>query len=445
MTDVANHPSTELHPDALLALDKAHLWHPYTEMGRYIHSATPLVVVAAKGARLFDPSGRSYLDGNASWWTSLLGHGHPRLVSALTRQAQTLAHVSLAGIVHESAVQLASELVAIAPQGLDRVFFSDDGSTALEVAVKMAVQYFHQNGEPQRRLFLALDGGFHGETLACTSLGGIREFRGPFGRIVMETMHVASPTVDLDAALADLEQTLREHGSQTAALVVEPIVLGCAGMRVYPPQYLREARKLTRQAGVLLIVDEVFTGYGRTGPFWACELANVTPDMLCTAKGFSGGMLPMAATLVTEAIFQGFLGSSQRAFLYGHTYCGNPLGAAVAREVLRIYKDESILASAEAKAQRIASCFDTLAETPGIRRTRHLGMIGALDLMGAEGYGATAGWRVYEEALRRGAYLRPLGNVVYVCPALNIPDSDLDELLSILTESVRLVGEELIE
>ena len=219
-------------------------------------------------------------------------------------------------------------------------------------------------------------------------------------------------------------------------MVLEPVVQGAAGMRTYDPAFLRAARELCDRHDVFLVFDEVFTGYGRTGPMWAAEHAGVAPDVLCTAKGFSGGMLPMSATLTTERIFDGFLGDAERAFYYGHTFCGNPLGAAVALEVLRVFDDEQILARARPKAHRIAAAFRSMESLPSVASTRSIGMIGALDLAGDAGYLADAGWRVFDEARKRGAYLRPLGNVVYVTPSLNIPDADLDELLAIVRESV---------
>jgi adenosylmethionine-8-amino-7-oxononanoate aminotransferase len=426
---------------AIEALDKQYLWHPYTEMGNWIENARPLVVKRAAGSRLYDFDGRSFVDGNASWWTSLLGHNHPRLVEALTRQAGVLSHCSLAGMTHEPAARLAAELVAVAPAELTHVFFSDDGSTAIEVAVKLAVQYWRQVGSPERYRFVALDDAFHGETLAPTALGGVAEFRRPFEHIVMDVIHVSPGAGGIAQAFAQLHDILSRDSSSVAAVVIEPILQGCAGMRLYSADYLSELRRITREFGVLLVADEVFTGYGRTGPFWACEHANVVPDILCTAKGFSGGMLPMAATLVKDFLFQAFIGDKSRAFYYGHTYCGNPLGAAVAREVLNIYRDESILEQAKPKAARIAAAFEAMSHRQYVSNARSLGMMGALDLDGDSGYFGELGWRVYEEALRRGAYVRPLGNVVYITPALNIPDADLDELLEIVGKSLTTIFE----
>jgi adenosylmethionine---8-amino-7-oxononanoate aminotransferase len=427
----------------IVALDKRRVWHPYTEMGSYIAETDPLVIARAEGARLFDVDGRSFLDANSSWWVCALGHRHPRLVEALRRQAEQLCHCSLAGITHPEAAHLAEELCAIAPRGLERAFFSDNGSTSVEVAIKLAVQFAAQNGAPKRRRFIALEGAFHGETVGATSLGGVEVFRRPFAGIVFDCVHVAPPGDGESYARAfeAIDRALRAAPDEIAAVVLEPRVQGAAGMRIYGDEYLRHVRRRCDEHGILLVFDEVFSGYGRTGPMWACQAANVSPDLLCLAKGFSGGMFPMAATLASERVFQGFIGDRSRTFFYGHTYCGNPLGAAVAREVLRIYEDEQILERAAPKARAIAESFTALGRLPKVSRARALGMIGAVDLEadGSDGYLASIGWRVYQAALRRGLYLRPLGNVVYVAPPLNIPDADLAELLGKVREAIEEV------
>ncbi len=406
--------------DEIVALDKARVWHPYTAMRVYLDEVDPLVVVRAEGSRLYDADGKSYLDGNASWWTATLGHRHPRLVAAAARQLATLDHCAFAGIAHEAAAALAAELCDVAPAGLNRVFYTDNGSTSLEAAIKMAVQ------ATGRSRFVALEGAYHGDTVGAASLGGVEVFRRPFGGILFDCVHAPFPGggVRLDDSIA--------------AVVVEPVLQGAAGMRIYAPSHLRELRAECDRVGALLVFDEVFTGYGRTGPMWAAEHAGVSPDLMCLGKGFAQFM-PMGAVLVAERVFDRFLGDRETAFHYGHTFCGNPLGAAVAREVLAVYKEEDVLGQVASKAPRIARVMQRLGG-------RAIGMVGAVDL-GAEtsaqesmeesGYLGTRGWRVYAEARARGAYLRPLGDTVYLCPPLTIPDAELDELLAIFEESVR--------
>lgn len=433
-------PRAALSRAEIVRLDKAHVWHPYTPPDRWEES-DPIVVARAHGAHLFEPDGTRYIDGNASWWTASLGHGHPRLLRVLAEQSETLAHCALGGIAHEPAAALAAELVAAAPSGLSRAFFTDNGSTAIEVAVKIAIQSFAQRGQPKKTRFVALDGAFHGDTVGASSLGGVDVFRRTFGSVLFECFRAPFPSADAyERAFGAIEELLRREGDSIAAVVVEPLVQGAAGMRTYPAAYLRALRDATRRADVLLVVDEVFTGYGRTGTMWACDQAGITPDLMCLGKTFAT-LLPMGATLATANVYDAFRGDDQNALWYGHTFCGHPLGAALAREVLAIYRDERVVERAKAKAARIAAAFDELAALAGVARTRSIGMIGAADLEppgGSGGYLGRVGWRVYEEARRRGAYLRPLGDTVYVCPALTIEDADLDELLAILTESVRV-------
>ncbi len=283
---------------------------------------------------------------------------------ALAAQAERLCHTALAGITHEPVATLAKQLVKLAPPGLEHVFFSDNGSTSVEVALKMSLQYWAQNGRPKRTRFVAFDGAFHGETLGVTALGGVEVFRRPFSSVIMECLRVPAASDGFERAFSTLESILHEDADTIAAVVLEPMVQGAAGMRIYDAEFLRRARALTRKHDVFLVLDEVFAGYGRTGPMWASEHAGVAPDLMCTAKGFTGGMLPMAATLATRRIFEGFLGGSERSFFYGHTFTGNPLGAAIALEVLKVYEEECVLERAAAKAQRIRSAFADFLAIP---------------------------------------------------------------------------------
>jgi adenosylmethionine-8-amino-7-oxononanoate aminotransferase len=418
--------------DAIVRLDRAHVWHPYTPVDRW-EKTDPIVVARAEGARLFDADGTAYLDGNSSWYVADLGHGHPRIVRALKEQAERLAHVALAGITHEPAAALASELAGVAPRGLTRVFYTDNGSTSVEVAVKIALQTWQNLGAPEKKRFVALEGAYHGDTVAATSLGDVDVFKKPYAGVLFEC--VRAPFPDSARALQAIAEIVRREAKTIAAVVVEPIVQGTAGMRMHAPEHLAELRRVTREHDVLLVCDEVFTGYGRTGRMWACEHADVAPDVMCLGKAFAA-IVPMGATLVTDRVYDAFRGRED-ALWYGHTFCGNPIGAALAREVLAIYRDERIVEQAQRKAPRIAEAFARIGAIPGVARTRTLGMIGAADLAGASGYLGRAGWRVFDEARKRGAYLRPLGDTVYVCPPLVISEQDLDALLGILEESVR--------
>ncbi len=428
-----------LSSEDIIARDRRFVWRPYTSTDDHMQQE-PLVVSRTKGAWLYDPQGKAYLDANGSWWVNNLGHNHPRLVQALHKQAQRLSHCALAGITHAPAVACAEALVEVAPKGLQRVFFSDDGSTAVEVALKIAFQYWRQNGAPQRQRFVALGAAFHGETVGAMSVSDMGPFHGPFGSMCFQVDRLeAGPTdADWEHAVAQLETLLAEQGSQIAAVIVEPLLQGAGGMRMWSEALLRRVRELTREQDVFLIADEVFSGLGRTGAMWACDRADVQPDILCTAKGLSGGMLPFAATLTTEAIFAGFDGDKSRALMHGHSFCGNPLGAILALEVLAIYREQDIIAQLAEKSRRIAAAFASLSDLPAVHRPRALGMVGAVDL-GTQGYLGQMGWRVYHEAKQRGVYLRPLGDTVYIAPCLTIADDELEQLLDALCASIRAV------
>ncbi len=426
--------------ERIVELDRRHVWRPYTSSEDH-ERMDPFVIASAEGAWLIDADGRRYLDGNASWWTCNVGHRHPRLRQVVARQAETLFHCSMAGTTHEQAALLAEELVAVAPAGLERVFYSDDGSTAVEVALKMAFQHWRQNGRPERTRFVALAGAFHGDTLGAVSVGGVEELCAAFGPLLFDVLRPPDPgdgDRGWERAVERIEAMLRDRADEIAGVLVEPVVQGAAGMRVWPAELLGRLRDATRRADTFLIADEVFSGFGRTGPMWACAHAGVAPDLLCTAKGLSGGVLPFAATLATARVYDGFRGGKDRALMHGHTFCGNPLGAAVAREVLAIYRDEDVLGQVRDKAPVLRSAFERMAAIPGVRRPRAVGMVGAVDL-GEPGYFGPVGWRVHEAARRRGAYVRPLGNTVYLCPPLTVPTAELGQLCDVLHASVEEV------
>ncbi len=419
----------------LRAVDRERIWRPYTAVEDHARREM-LVVAGAEGPWLIDDQGRRVLDGSGSWWCSNLGHGHPRLRRALVEQAERLMHCSFGDTLHESAVLLAQELVEVAPKGLERVFYSDDGSTSVEVAAKMAFQYWQQNGRPARTKFLALPGGYHGDTVGAMSLSAVDAFSSVFAPLLFDVKRPEGPVEnDWAPVFEGLEHLIRTEHENIAAVVVEPVLQGAAGMRIYPPEFLRQLRLWTREVDTFLICDEVFTGFGRTGPMWGSEHAQIEPDFICTAKGLSGGVLPFAATLTTPRVYDGFRGGKARAFMHGHTFYGNPLGAAVAREVLAIYTEENILEEAMHKAERLAARLAQLGSFDGVHHARSLGMVAALEV-GQPGYLGESGWKVAEHALTMGALLRPLGNTVYIVPPLNIEDEALEALLSILERAV---------
>jgi len=424
--------------DDLIALDRAHVWRPYTSSDD--HERRPLFVVdRAEGPWLIAADGRRVLDASGSWWCNNLGHGHPRLREAIRRQSERVMHCTFAAATHEPAARLAAELIQVSPTGLNRVFYSDNGSTAVEVALKVAFQYWQQNGQPGRRRFVALPGAYHGDTTGAMSAGAVDEFSAVFRPLQFDVARPDEPIEnDWTPVFDALFATLAEEGNEIAAVIVEPIVQGAAGMRMYSPALLAELRRKVDEAGALLIADEVFTGFGRTGPMWACEHAGITPDLLCTAKGLSGGVLPFAATLATERVYEGFRGDKSRALMHGHTFCGNPLGAAVAREVLAIYRDDDVLASAAPKAAKVKAAIEAMAAIPGVTSPRALGMCAAFQV-GEPGYMGKVGWEISDVALELGAHLRPLGNTVYIVPPLNIEDDELDQLLQIVRASTERV------
>ncbi|APS00104.1 adenosylmethionine--8-amino-7-oxononanoate transaminase [Pajaroellobacter abortibovis] len=425
----------------IVRLDKQYIWHPYTCMYHYLEEGDPLVIKRAHGIWLEDVNGQRYIDGTSSWWMAALGHSHPRLLKVLETQSSKLAHCPLGGVTHEPAAALAADLIHVAPQGLTRVFYTDNGSTAIEAAVKMAIQMWRYEGAPQKTRFVSLSSAFHGETLGATSLGGCELFRKPFANVLFECLYTPPPDEHNYAQAFDvLEQLIQREASTLAAVVVEPIVQGAAGMRIYSPSYLQALRTLCDRFNVLLIADEVFTGYGRTGPMWACEHASICPDIMCIGKPLAG-LLPMGATLANHRVFRAFSQENGETLYYGHTFCGHPLGAALAREVLAIFRDEKILEQIKQKETLIATSMQRLQSQKGVKQTRSIGMIGAADLESTleqeeKGYLSPLGKSVHREALQRGVYLRPLGSTVFICPPLIISTSELTTLLTIFEDSI---------
>ena len=422
-------------------LDRRHLWHPYTQM---LTSPPPIPVVRGEGVYLITPDGRRILDGISSWWVNIHGHSHPRLNAALARQAGELEHVIFAGFTHEPAARLAAELVARAPGDLPRVFYSDDGSTAVEVAMKMAYQAWQLRGETERRLFVALDDAYHGDTFGTMAAGGSGVFHHMFQDLFFEVRRLATPDSSRrDDHGEDLEDLLAREGHRVAAVLVEPMLQGAAGMRIHSADYLRRIRDLTRQHGIPLIADEIFTGFGRTGRFFACEHAGIEPDLLCVSKALTGGYLPLSATLASEEIFEAFLSRDRtKTFFHGHSYTANTLACAVGVESLRLFDDSGCLARIAGLEQLFQERIDRLAELPRVREGRVLGPMAAFDVSpeGEGGYLDELGPRLQRAFLDRDILIRPLGNVVYFLPPYVITDEECHRVFDVIEEVISELG-----
>jgi adenosylmethionine-8-amino-7-oxononanoate aminotransferase len=414
-------------------LDRDHLWHPFTQQQSWVEEE-PLMIEAAEGSELIDSRGRHYIDGVSSLWCNVHGHRHPAIDEAVRAQLDRVAHSTMLGLSHPGATELAGKLVELAPPGLSRVFYSESGSTATEIALKMAFQFQRQRGgqHTRRTSFVHLRDAYHGDTLGSVSVGGIDLFHSTYRPLLFQT-HAAEPG---DAA--DLERVLSCHEEEIAALILEPLVQGAAGMLVHPPGYLRAVRELCDRFGVLLICDEVATGFGRTGTMFACEQENVAPDLLCLAKGLTGGYMPLAATLSTERIYEGFLGApeEQRTFFHGHTYTGNPLACAAAIASLEAFAEEQTLERLQPKIEQLGEQLGSVAAMPEVAEVRSRGFMVGIDL-GEHDPSLRLGHRVTLEARERGAIVRPLGDVIVLMPPLSIGESELRRLVEITSESIR--------
>jgi adenosylmethionine-8-amino-7-oxononanoate aminotransferase len=429
------------------AMHDSHLWRPFTQMRGWAEDGAPSIE-AADGVWLTDTDGRRYIDGVSSLWCNVHGHRHPRIDAAIRAQLDRVAHTTMLGLSHPGAEELARRLAAIAPGAregepgpLTRVFYSDSGSTAVEVALKMAFQYWPQAApaQPRRTRFVSLEDAYHGDTIGSVSLGGMELFHSLYQPLLFDSVKV--PAGDAVA----MDRALRQHAGEVAAVVVEPLVQGAAGMLTQPPGYLARVRELCDREGTFLVCDEVATGFGRTGTMFACEQEGVVPDFLCLAKGLSGGYLPIAATLTTERVYEGFLGGYEqfRTFFHGHTFTGNPLACAAALATLDVFEEERTLERLRAKVallqQLLADLVEPLGHVAEIRQRGFMcGIELAADPVSAEVYdpAARVGHRVVREARSRGAIIRPLGDVVVLMPPLAIEADELEELVEITADSI---------
>ena len=440
--------------------DRMYIWHPFTQMQDY-ESATPIVIDRAKGAYLFDVRGKRYLDGVSSLWVTVHGHRKHALDAAVRQQLGMVAHSTLLGISNVPAVKLAKMLVERAPEGLTKVFYSDSGSTAVEIGLKMAFQYWrqHRGGKHKKRTkFICFDNAYHGDTIGSVGVGGIDLFHAMYRPLLMDSIRVMSPycyrcPLELEettcemACLRPLERALEEHANEVAALVIEPLVFAAGGIIIQPEGYLGRVRELCDRFGVLMIADEVAVGMGRTGALFACEHEGVAPDILSVAKGLTGGYLPLAATLTTEEVYGGFLGEYDefRTMFHGHTYTGNPLGCAAAIANLEIFDSERTLKKVKTKAEYLKELLRPLEDLPHVGEVRQTGMMVGIELVKdkytREAYepGEKIGMKVVEEARRRGMIIRPLGNVIVLMPHLTFTKPQLERMVEITRASIETV------
>jgi len=443
---------------ALAARDLAVVWHPCTQM--HDHETLPMLPIArAEGAWLYGHDGRRYLDAVSSWWTCLLGHRHPRIVAALKDQLDRLDHVMLAGFTHEPAIELAEELLRIAPhsdaQPLARVFYADNGSSAVEVALKLSFHYWRNQERGERTRFIALTGSYHGETLGALSVTDIALYRKTYAPLLLEPIFAPSPDAYerepgesafeyVRRRLGEMRAILERHTHETCAVIVEPLVQCAAGMRMHDASYLTGLRALCDEFDVHLIADEIAVGFGRTGTLFACEQASIAPDFLCLSKGLTGGTLALSAVLTTAKIYDAFYAeySSGKAFLHSHSYTGNPIACRAALATLSVLREEPVLERNRALSARLSARIAPLASHPHVADVRQTGMIAAIELVKdkttREPFAAAErrGLRVYRHGLERGVVLRPLGNVVYFMPPFCITPEEIGVMVDVALEGI---------
>lgn len=424
------------------------IWHPFTQEAL---DPPPIRITKGEGVYLYTDDGRRLIDGISSWWVNLHGHSHPEIVSAIAEQAAKVDHVLLAGFTHEAVEELRAGLRKVLPRELEHIFFSDDGSTAVEVALKMAVQYWKNVGRPEKRSIVALEHAYHGDTVGAMSVGAESSFTDPFRDLLFPVYRVHSAycyrcpvgktraTCAIDCA-QKLERLLEEKHGEIGAVIVEPLLQGAGGMIVHPVEFLQRVRRLCTEHGVLLIADEVLTGFGRTGKMFACELAGVAPDLMCLSKGLTGGVLPMGATISTREIHEAFVGADRaRTFYHGHSYTGNPIAAAAGAASLRIFEREPVFERIRTIARIHCERLAGIRNHPAVGDVRSIGTMAAVELRADDaGYTSKMRPKLYNFFIDAGVLLRPLGNIVYVLPPYSISAQDLHYVHDRIAESLEM-------
>ncbi|MBT3509755.1 MAG: adenosylmethionine--8-amino-7-oxononanoate transaminase [Nitrospina sp.] len=436
-----------------LIRDLHHVWHPCTQHKDY-ETTPPILIERAEGIYLQDRQGNRYMDVIASWWVNLFGHNHPRLNKALTQQLEKMAHVMFAGITHQPAIDLADSLVALSPSGLEKVFFSDNGSTAVEVALKMSLQYWQEKGESQKVQFAYLKGGYHGETLGALSVCGLEIFRGKFEKVLPSHLPVEGPDcfrcpygLQRESCNAEcfepMEKALGENSDTLAGVIVEPLVQGAAGMMMYPPIYLKKLQTVCESLGIHMIFDEIAVAFGRTGSLFVCGAHDLRPTFLCLSKGITSGYLPLSATLTTDEIYSAFYGEydDMKLFIHSHSYSANPLACAVANETLKMLTENNFLESLKPKIATLKECGKQFEGLNG--EFRQTGMIAAVELVKnnkeRHPFEKRIGYQVFLEGLKRGLFMRPLGDVVYFIPPLVISEAEIETMLNTAHDCINAV------
>jgi adenosylmethionine---8-amino-7-oxononanoate aminotransferase len=421
----------------LVEWDFAHVWHPFCQFSEWVESE-PLVIAGAEGCELIDAQSRRYLDAVGSLWVGVHGHRHPVVDAAVKAQLERVAHSTFLGLSHPPAIRLAKKLVDCTPERLNRVFFSDSGSTAVEVALKMAFQAQQQNGQGQRTRFAALSHAYHGDTVGAVSVGGIDLFHGVYKPLLFDALHLPCPDFyENETALAQKAMALLEaEGDQLVALIVEPLVQGAAGMRMHSPTFLKPVLEKARALGALIILDEVATGFGRTGTLFACEQLGFEPDFMCIGKGLTNGYLPLAATLASEAVFQAFVGDHKKTFFHGHTYTANPLGCAAALACLELFESETTLIAAAELTDVLSRTMERLSQRADVKRVRQTGLMVGVDLLSPEGLdldpALRTGHLVCQEARSLGVIFRPLGDTIVIMPPLCMSSKQVKRVVATL-------------
>lgn len=438
-----------------LEKDLKYIWHPYTQM-HDLQTLPPILVERARGIKLYDDKGNCYYDTISSWWCNVHGHNHPRIKEAIRKQLNSLEHVLFAGFTHRPAITLAEKLISVAPKNLTRVFFSDNGSTAVETALKMSFQYWQNTGHKEKRQFIALDHGYHGDTVGAMSLSGVDLFNEVFQPLCFASIKVPSPycyrcPIGKEYPQCEVECTqpletiIRNQHSKISAMILEPMVMGAAGIIVYPKEYLAKARELTREYGIHLIADEVAVGFGRTGKMFACEHANVQPDFMCLSKGITSGYLPLGATLTSEEIYQAFYADylERKTFYHGHTYAANPLSCSAAIASLDLFQEEDTLNRIGKLVPLFREGLEGLRDLPCVGDIRSIGMIGAVELVRNKklktpfNFEERIGFEVYKRGLANGLLLRPLGDVIYLFLPLCVKKRELATILDSYYEIIK--------